>query len=97
MIDIQCPETVDNFVNFTCNVTMLLLPRTGFKAHNVTVTIGTFQPLLFKASFNTSSTQITADIGTPGNYTVTAYERNYNITVTKNIIINYSNICVLKI
>ena len=77
---------------------MLLPPRTGFRNHSVNVTFGTSQPILFvSANFNTSSTRITANIGTPGNYTVTANEKNYNMTVTKNMVINFSNIsCELQ-
>ncbi len=96
MIDIQCPETVDNFFDFTCNFTMLLPPRIGFKSHNVTVTVGTLTPKNFNSTFNTSNTQVTTNIITPGIYNISVYERNYNVSYTARITVNQSKILNLK-
>ena len=94
MVEIQCPQTVDNFFDFNCKVVMLLPPRPGFKSHNVSVTIGFAQPLNYNLTFNTSDYTIAAKAGYQGTFNVTASERNYNMTYTARITVNQSNIFI---
>ena len=73
---------------------MLLGPRAGFNTHNVTVKFGTTPPTYINSTFNTSSKQITGNIGTPGSYVLTAYEKNYNMSMDTTITIATSNISI---
>ena len=91
MIQFECPSIIENFIDFICNISMLLSPRISFTNHNVTFTIGTNPPAYINTVFNSSFRQIKATVEAPGNYNVTAYEKNYNQSLTKEITVNHSN------
>ena len=76
-----------------CWLNMSVNPRTNFTYHNANVTFGFLPALYFNATFNNESNNtylISTKADKSGTYPITAYEKNYNMTLNKNITVLYS-------
>jgi len=72
-------------MDFVCNVTMLLGPRTGWTAHRVDLTADFTPSLNMSSTFNTTDQSLTAKAVNPGTFNLIAYEKNYNMSVNTTI------------
>jgi hypothetical protein len=72
-------------------VTLLLPPRSGFKAHNLTMTVNTVPAAIFNQRFNGTQKEIGLRVFSEGNFNVTAFESNYQARIQTAIFVEPSN------
>lgn len=92
MIIFECSENIQEYDEFSCNITLTLSPPAGTTNHQVTVTINTTPPIVINKVFSSNFTQISTTINTNGTYTATVSESNYNAQIRTDIIVAESNI-----
>ena len=92
LIQFDCPQNLETFVEFYCNVTMLQYPRPGFSNHNVTITVGTNPPAYINTFFNSTTQLVLLRIDSFGTFNLNAKEMNYNMSVAISRTVNKSKI-----
>ena len=91
IIVINCPTLIETYVDFACNITMLLSPRHGYTDHNLTITFVTNPTKVVNLIFNTETNEIINRIDVAGTYNIILHESNYNSTVNTAITVISSN------